>query len=252
MERLAQRASCLQLKRGVVRPHTLTDPAPVDRHVKVFDSQLTARQQELVAKVHAQAPATTIHIHYNVEWAQPDVPAITCPRKDTQKPPAPVLLELWQQLPRRAQSFLIAVRKCLDDTKLVITVAHEVEHVRQELKWPGIVKLRSVAWEFARLTGLLVTYLQVPLEKHAEVVGARCAAALLGWDQVLPYYRSELPEMLDVVIDQRFDPKQALADLCSFFDDHGPQYDEWRERPEQLHRPTRAQIHEKVRAWSNS
>lgn len=75
----------------------------------------------------------------------------------------------------------------------------------------------EVPLESLRFTGLLVTYLEIPLEKHAEVVGARCAAALLGWDQVRTHYKSELPEMLDLVTDPAFDPKQALADLSSFF-----------------------------------
>jgi len=198
-----------------------------------FDSVLNTRQRELVVHVHAQAPAATIHVRYGEEWTEPAGDGVTFPRRNTHRPRDQHLAQLWQQVPRRKQGFLVAIRKAAlsDDARLVVTLGHELEHVRQELAVPGILVMAGLALSFVEQTALLPAelpgHLHFPVNSHAEVAGARSAAELLGTERVRQYYMSERPDVLALVEGRNHEPPNAAADLAAFLARHWTAFEHW-------------------------
>lgn len=118
----------------------------------------------------------------------------------------------------------------LDDVSLVLTVAHELEHLRQEHRCRGLLEVGNIAITFVKQNAALFpdmpTDIHVPVNAHAERVAARVASRVVGEEQVQAYYASSRPDLLDIVDDSASSP-EACTDLRDFFQRHWSEFQTW-------------------------
>lgn len=201
----------------------------------VFSSALTTTQRELVMHPHLTAPLARIYLHYGERWDHPvEAVGVTFP---TSMPVPPVdhhLRGLWRSAKRDGQDFLLAIRDEVlsNDIRLVITVAHELEHARQEVAAPGILAVYGPVLEFIQETPALhatiVHQLQAPVDFHAEVAAVRSAANAVGWDRVREYYlASPVSDILPFAETSEVDQSTAAADLAKFILAHWSNLERW-------------------------
>ena len=141
----------------------------------------------------------------------------------------------FQQAKKEGFDYLIVLgRRALTrgDVELVITVAHELEHVRQECATPGIRHIGDAVFGFiqARQDALrpeISGRFDVPLEYHAEAAAALYAAEVLGQQLVQEYYeqfddyRSKFGKVA------RDDLGAPELDLARFLKKHWAEFTSW-------------------------
>ena len=201
-----------------------------------FDALLSQHQRHLVAAVYSRLPPCSVHVHYGMDLSQLPALGVTIPRKG-RRPDAP-LVAAWRAIPDR-DGFLIVVgqTELRSDAALLTTLGHEVEHVRQEVGCPGILKLSETCEAFVRdtpaLHATIRNALHVPVNAHAEVAGALVAIARLGLEPVRRFYENERPDLLGVVrgvVDgTATGPGDAPQDLARFLEQHFKDLVRWAE-----------------------
>lgn len=209
------------------------------KQLTVHDSVLSGHQRQLVGAIHARVPLVTIHIHYGLDLAQLSALGVTIPRNG-RRPEDAQLETLWRAVPDRTSGFLVVVGKSAlrSDPALLTTVGHELEHVRQELDCPGILKLSETCLAFIEATPSIHTVipspLHAPVNAHAEIAGALSAVELLGLERVRHYYESAKPRAMPivqgVVEGATKTPGDAAGDLAAFFRAHWSEFEAWHKK----------------------
>jgi hypothetical protein len=116
-----------------------------------------------------------------------------------------------------------------DEACMLVTAAHELEHLRQEVRCAGILDVGNIAIDFVERRRDLfpaLTALHVPVNAQAERAGARVGEELLGAARVRRYYESSRPDLLDLIYHQAHSP-DAAADLRGFFEANWTPFEEW-------------------------
>jgi len=204
--------------------------------LRVYDAALSTHQRQLTNRVQSPVPPATLHIHYSLEVAGMAALGVTIPRKG-RAPEDPNLTALWRAIPDRDAGFLIVIapRALASEAALLTTLGHELEHVRQEIACPGILKLSETCIAFIRDTPALhaefPTCLHAPVNAHAEIAGALLAVGLLQPPPVRQYYESEKPEAISIVQGSlqgaATDSGNARADLALFFQSRMTSLEGW-------------------------
>lgn len=126
--------------------------------------------------------------------------------------------------------FLIVLgRRAIErtDAELLITMVHELEHVRQEWSAPGIGWIGDAVYQFVAATRAMRERFKLPLEYHAEAAAAVYVSSVLGREVVQAYY--------DAFGDYRQpfgrlsieDLRDARADLASFLRQYWKAFVAW-------------------------
>lgn len=206
------------------------------KKLRVFDSALSSHQRQLVKVLHADVPPATIHIHYGVHWKQPSATGVTIPRS-SRRPEDPQLAELWSAISDRTSGFLVVIGESAlaSDEELLITLGHELQHVRQEVDCHGILRLSETCLEFIKATPSLRAAtpgcLHAPVNAHAEIAGAGRAIEILGSKRVRQYYESyrphDIPVVQGILEGVSNNSADAVRDLVVFFRDHLAGFEAW-------------------------
>ena len=167
-------------------------------------------------------------VHLGVPFKSPSAFGVTF-RKPGRKPQDPELAPLYRDAPKPGPWFIIAIRgDVTNDAQLLLTLAHELEHVRQELTCPGLLEFGNCARDYvadnASAFPTLPCELFVPVNLHAEARAARDVAAIIGQPAVDAHYadRPTLRGALD-----RTDSESAAQDLAAFLSAHCDHFKQW-------------------------
>jgi len=182
------------------------------------DGNLSSSQVELVEPILSTAPSARITVHFGIGFASPSAFGVTF-RKPGKKPCDSELRALYNATPKDGPRFVVAIRgdAAADDVKLMLTLAHELEHVRQELRWSGFVDLMNLARDFVCANRAMFPDMSsdmfIPGELHAEARAAQDVSGILGESTVRTHYEAlpSVPNVFDT------DPNAAQSALASFF-----------------------------------
>lgn len=197
-------------------------PAQVISH-----GNLTVAQRQAVERLLNAAP-DVVRVHFSVAFKSPSAFGVTL-RNPGRRPQDPQLAALYREPPKPGPWFIVAIRDDVtEDVKLLLTLAHELEHVRQELACPGILELGNLARDYVAdnhsALSHLICELFVPLNLHAEARAVRDVSAMLGDLPVTSHYadRPALREALG-----RTNPDAAAKDLAAFLSAHWTHFTGW-------------------------
>lgn len=143
--------------------------------------------------------------------------------------------EHLRQARRDRMDYLVVVgRRAVtrSDVELVVTVAHELEHVRQERVAPGTGGVGDAVISFIAETGesdggRIKGRYDFPVEHHAEAVAARFAAEVLGEEAVRSYYEGLEDSRARFARPSARAVGDAAADLASLVDRHWSAFVDW-------------------------
>ena len=205
----------------------------------IAHQDMSEEQLALVASLLSGAPPVSIRVHLGVPFEAPSARGVTF-RKPGRKPSDTELAAVYDEAPKQGQHFIMATRNdVVDDVSLVLTVAHELEHVRQEQGCPGILDLGNLARDFVEakhaLFPTLPCELFLPVNLHAEAWARHAATAVLDGPSVTAHY-DETPDLRTAL--DRTDPDAAATDLASFFQDNWENFEGWYKEADRPTKPS--------------
>ena len=122
----------------------------------IAHQDMSAEQLALVASLLSRAPPVSISVHLGVPFEAPSARGVTF-RKPGRKPSDTELAAVYDEAPKQGQHFIVVIRNdVVDDVSLVLTVAHELAHVRQEQAHPFSENRAQVATNACEQTNYLV------------------------------------------------------------------------------------------------
>jgi len=164
------------------------------------------------------------HNAITVPTERPGWLASVCPKEDlraARRDRIPFLIVLGERAITRSEE------------ELVITLAHELEHVKQESVYPGMMHVGTALYHFVQEKrdqhGIDIQCVhEMPVEYHAELAGAKCATALVGMERVREFYNSQdecrqkIPDLL-----KQAGSSDPAADLAQFLTNYWSQFVDW-------------------------
>lgn len=197
---------------------------------------VTEAQEALLHALEDDDLPRPVGVHCGVQWGSGESLGVSF-FKPGKRHPDPVLAAIYDSAPRDSFIVVLSPRAMADDVGLIVTVAHELEHLRQEARCRGLPDAGNIAIAFVEQNQTLFpdlsTAIHVPGNAHAERAGARAASRIFGEERVQGYYASVRPDLLDVVVHPG-DPKCACGDLKDFFRRYWKEFERWASATNQL------------------
>ncbi len=219
--------------------------------------QLSERQNELVnhAIEWTNLPDNAIELRLDKQW---NGLGFAWPTDKGPQPQDSYVAKFWREGRQHNKDFLVMIGESAlarTEVELVITLAHELEHVRQGLEQLGISRIGASVFDFVEenphlFGGDIVDHYDIPLNYHAEMAGAACATDVLGAQTVRNYYAAlHLPSRLKFADPPLGAHLSASSDLADFLSRRWSAFQSWFEAVK-VRPVTLAKVEEFVKKWA--